>query len=445
MTERILVPFAGAGRGVEPLTWGMRELWGGMQRQRTWMPLGGALPLPAGTTVDGMAAELRFLMERYPSMRTRLRLRAYGPPVQVLEERGELPVEILDVPDGTDPGAYAEQVRERYWETAFDFEQEWPARVALIRHRGVLTHYVPILCHLVADGFGVLIMTRELLRRRRDGGVFTGPPTPMPPLEQARWQSSAAGQRTSATVLRYWENQLRTIAPRRFPGPVAPREPRHWCAGFTSRALHLAARSIARRAGAEPSHVLLAAFATALARETGIHPVVTRLVVSNRFRPGLAGTVSPISQTGLCVLDVADAPFEEVVAQAGRRALAAYKYAYYDPEQMDAMLARVCRERGEEVDIACYFNDRRLEDRDDGGPAPAAAEILDALAGTGFRWVSRLDVPSERLFLHINNAPDTVDISLFADTRYVPPATMEGCLRGMEEIAVRAALPARTG
>src|SRR5205814_10188609 len=163
------------------------------------------------------------------------------------------------------------------------FEHEWPARVAVIRHRGVPTHHVPILCHLVADGFGIMVMMREILQRRRDGGVFSGPPSPMPPLAQARWQASPAGQRTNATVMRHWESMVRDIAPRRFPGPVDPREPRHWRAFLDSRALHLAARSIARRTGAEPSQVLLAAFGTALARQAGVRPVGVRLVVSNRF------------------------------------------------------------------------------------------------------------------------------------------------------------------
>lgn len=445
MSDRIMVPFAGTGYGVGPLSWGMRELWGGMQRQQTWMPLGSAVPLPPGTTVADLVDELRFLMERYPSMRTRLRLRPDGPPLQVLEERGEVPLEIVDVPDGDDPAQVAEDVRRRYWDTPFDFEHEWPARVAVVRHRGVPTHHVPILCHLVADGFGVMIMMREILRRRRERGVFTAPPTPMPPLEQARWQGSAAGQRVNAATLRHWESMVRDVAPRRFPGPVDPREPRHWRATLDSRALYLATRSIARRTGAEPSDVLLAAFAVALARETGIHPVVTRLVVSNRFRPALADTVSPVSQTGLCVLDVADAPFDEVVAQARARALVAYKFAYYDPDQMDAMLHRVCRERGEDVDLACFVNDRRIQDRGTGAPPAEPAEIRDALDATVFRWAERLHRASERLFLHIDDVADTVMLNLLVDTGHLAPATMEACLRGMEQIAVQAALLATVG
>src|SRR5689334_16704228 len=86
--ETIMVEFRGASGGVGELSWGQRELWGGMRRQRTWMPMGLVLPLAAGTTVADVAEELRFILERFPSMRTRLRLRPGGPPLQVLAEHG---------------------------------------------------------------------------------------------------------------------------------------------------------------------------------------------------------------------------------------------------------------------------------------------------------------------------------------------------------------------
>ena len=53
-------------------------------------------------------------------------------------------------------------------------------------------------------------------------------------------------------------------------------------------------------------------------------------MVSNRFRPGFAGSVSPVMQSCLGVIEVADAPFEEVVRRAWQSALGAYKHAYYD-------------------------------------------------------------------------------------------------------------------
>jgi hypothetical protein len=440
MADPIMVAFHGVGSGVDELSWGQRELWGGMVRQRTWMPMGIVLALPEATTLDEAAAELRFVMERFPSMRTRLRLRPDGPPRQVLAASGEVPLEVVDVPDDGDPGAVAREVSLRLHETGFDFEHDWPVRKAVIRHRGVLIHQVTVVCHLVNDGFGGALLVDEMTRWRRAGRRLDTEPAGMPPLEQARWQRSPAGQRQSAAALRHWEKTLRSIAARRFPGPLDPCRPRHWQAGFTSRALHLAARVVARRTGADRTTVLLTAFAFGLAAATGIHPVVVRVVVSNRFRRPLAETVSPVSQPALCVLDVADLSFDEAVARTGQRALMAYKHAYYDPNELDALLRRVSRERGEEVDIACYFNDRKPTSAAADEPAPTAQQVRDALAETDFHWMSKQDRPSERLFLTIEGNPDTVQLDICGDTAHLPPEALEACVRTMEAVTVTAAI-----
>ncbi|WP_238016969.1 condensation domain-containing protein [Dactylosporangium sp. AC04546] len=420
------VAFRGAGSGVGELSWGQRELWGGMLRQQTWMPMGIVVPLPGGTTLDDVAAELRFVMERFPSMRTRLRLRADGPPLQVLSAEGSVPIEVVD---GEDPG----EVSRRLHEAPFDFGRDWPVRTAVVRRDGRLTHQVTVVCHLVNDGFGGVVLGRELDRWRQAGRPAHPGPAPMPPLEQAGWQRSPAGRKQSATALRYWERILRDIEPERFPGAVDPREPRHWQAGFTSRALHLAALAVARRTGTDRTTVLLTAFARALANATGIHPVVVRVVVSNRFRRSLADTVSPVSQPALCVLDVAGRSFDEAVAGTARRALAAYKHAYYDPNDLDALLAAT------NVDIACYFNDRRPPSPDGTGPAPAAERIAAALPHSEFWWMAKQDRPSERLFLTVEDDPATVRLDLCGDTHHIPPAALEACVRDMETLTVAAA------
>jgi hypothetical protein len=42
--------------------------------------------------------------------------------------------------------------------------------------------------------------------------------------------------------------------------------------------------------------------------------------------------------------------------------------------------------------------------------------------------------------LVINDVPGRPDFEMRADTRSVPPATIAGCLRGLESVAVEAAL-----
>jgi hypothetical protein len=437
-TERILVPFEGEGSGTDELSWGQGEIWRAMQRQRSWMPLINVKPLPAGATVEDITAELRFRMSRYQSMRTRLRFDASDRPRQVVSGSGVATLEIIDA-DG-DPAAAAAAIENQYAEMNLDLVNDWPLRITVIRQQGTPTHMVSAVCHLATDLFGTLAMTADLADRDPRTGQPRAPAPPMPPLEQARRQRTPAARRVSDTAMRYWEDLLKTVPPRRFANQAGPRQPRYWQARFDSPALYLATRAIDARHQVGASPVLLAAVAVALARVTASNPVLIRVVVSNRFRPGLAQSVSQVSQTGLSVIDVADITFDEAVTRAWRSSLAAYKHAYYDPAQLDELVARLSREQGEEIDINCYYNDRRMQaQRDSAGPVPAERDLRAALPRTALRWDPPSDRPSERFFVHVDDEPGSVNIVMSADTRYISPGDMEACLRGMEEIAVAAA------
>ena len=280
--ENVPVRFSGGGTGEAPLSWGQQALWQVMRDKQTWLPIGAWLPLPPGTTVADAAADLRFVMSQYPSLRTRLRFDPDGPK-QVVSGSGEIPLEIVDAPDGADPAEVAERVRQHYFDRAYDFATEWPLRMAVIRHRGALTHRVWVMCHLVTDGTGALVILDDLAHRdHADSDAVAA----RPPLEQARWQRSPAGRRQNDAALRYWENMLRTVSVRRFPEGAGTDRPRYWQAQLDSPAMDLALRAVAARTGAEVSSVLLTAFAVALVRVTGVNPVVTVLLVNNRFRPG---------------------------------------------------------------------------------------------------------------------------------------------------------------
>jgi hypothetical protein len=396
--------------------------------------------VPAGTTVEDIVAQLRFMMGRYQTMRTRLRHDPDGRTRQVVFASGEVALEVIDVADGDDPGEVAERTRERFCDTDYDFVDEWPVRMALIRHRGVPTHQAVAICHLVTDGFGTLVLIRE--REDRDlvhGGRPAPPITALEPMEQARWQASPAGRRELAATLRRWEKHLRAIPARRFPGSTDRREPRYWQVRIDSPATLLAIRAIRARTTVDTSSILLTLFVVALARVVGVNPVVTQVVASNRFRRGLTDTVSPVTHPGLCVVDLADTGFDEALTLVEARSTAAYRYAYYDPAALCDVIARVSRERGEELDLACFFNDRRLLTRDHtDGPPPTPAELRAALGRTTLRWSSQ-DRPIERLFVTINDEPDTLDYEIFGDTHHVAPADLEACGLAMEAMAVEAA------
>lgn len=439
MADRILVPFQGDGSGTGELTWGQRQIWKTMRETATSQSMGVVAPLPAGRTAADLAGELEFMLSRYESMRTRLRFDAAGHATQVVSAAGEAALEVVDT-GGADPAQVAEGLARRWEETVFDYVDEWPVRMAVIRHHGVDSHVVVTLCHLAADGMGAEVMMNELAERDPVTGRAAAPVTALSPRELALQQGEPAARRLSDTALRHWERILRAAAPRRFGAPADRPGPRHWQVTLTSPATYLAIQPIAARTGGDHSPVLLAAFAVALARITGNSPVVTQAIVSNRFRPGLADVVSPVSQNGLFAIDVSGIAFDEAVERARRTSIAGSKHAYYDPDQLDELIARVGRERGEPIDLACVFNDRRVLARlVPDGPPPTAEQVRAARPGTALSWDRPLATFNEKLMLTVNDVPGTIELMAEVDTHHVPPADVEALLRGMEAVIVEAA------
>jgi hypothetical protein len=440
MVERILVPFQGEGSGVEELTWGQKGLWQTMQLSGRSRSMSGIDVLPPGKTIDDAVATLQFVMNRHQSLRTRLRIDSDGHARQVLSSSGETALEVVDAGD-EDPAEVAERVRERYQDVDFDYENEWPVRMAVIRKDGVLTHAVAVYLHTAMDAFALGILMRDLANMA--AGNEAAPVTSIQPLELARKQRTPASQRQCDASLRHLERVLRAITPQRFePNGV---ESGFSTIGFTSPAAQLAVRALAMRHNIDSSPILLAAYAVACTRITGNNPFVTVLAVSNRFRPGFADSVSPLAQVSPCVVDVADLTLGEVVGRAWHAAMTAYKHAYYDPTLRVKLIDAVNADRGQEIDISCFFNDRREQAREqatDGRPAPTEQQIRDALPLSTLRW-EPAGPTRQKLYLDLNDAPDgsdAVDITASADNSYLTRADMEALVRGMEAVLVEAAL-----
>lgn len=428
--ERIVVRFDGDGAGEGPLSWGQTENWRAILRQDSWLPLGGVQPLAPDSTVEGVADDLRYVLSRHPSLRTRLRLADGAPPAQVVAGSGEITLEVYDAGD-RDPGTVAGEVHDRFRDTPLDFAAEWPVRMAAVRSGGRLTHLVALLSHFALDATGAAVMLAGV------AGRDTTPLTGQQPLGQAEWQRSPAGRRHNAAALRYWEGILRTLGPRRFADPVVRTSPRYWQGEFTSPDLHRAVRAIVRRTGVDSSTVLMTLYAGALGQVSGIDPVAIRPTVSNRFRAGLSDVVCTLVQAGLLALPVAGTPFDELLQRTGRLTLSAYKYAYFDPDAVAELLERVAHERGAPVEIGCFYNDRRGPNREHDLDAREPSPV-----GSGLRWVSKQDAPAvEPLFVHVDDAPGTMRLTIQLDADYLSPADGEAVLRAMETLAVAAAAP----
>ncbi|GAA3197758.1 condensation domain-containing protein [Dactylosporangium siamense] len=406
VVDRIDVAFRGEGSGVAELTWGQQSMLMTMERERSWLAMGGHQPVAPGATVADVVAELRYSLERYQSFRTRLR---HDGPLQEVHAAGTLAVEVYE---SDDPTAFAAEVEHGFRTAQPDLVEDWPLRAAVVCRDGRPERLVAIMPHLVTDAIGAGVMVAEATAR-----VAT-PVTGPQPLELAAWQRSPSGDRCSAAAVRHWERHLPSVA---VLSPVLePDRQRFPKARFTSPAMAVAVGAVAARTGVDPATILSTAFMMAVGQVTGTGEVAVRQLVSNRFRAGLAEVVSPLAQLGLCVADVSG-PLDEALGRVARASLAAQKHAYYNPLRLAELLA------GSDTDVTrtvCY-NDRRTR----------RAAAPDASPGDGvFEWVGASTGPTEPLFLHIDDEPGALVLTVDVDTAFLSRTDAETVVRTMESL-----------
>lgn len=440
--EVVRVAFAGEGSGEGDLTWGQRAAWRTFLADGEAKTLGGVVPVPADTTVEKVADSLRFVVGRHQALRTRLRFGPDGEVRQEVSASGEVALEVVDAPAGADPAEVAAQVRRRLVTTPFDYERDWPVRMALVRQDGVTTHTVAVYLQTALDAHGLAVLAKDLISYL--SGQPVEPVTAIQPLELAAKQADRVARRQGEASLRHMEHVLTAVPLRRFPEPAEPGPPEWDTLLVRSPALAGAVAAVAARRGIDTSPILLGAYGLGLAEVTGVSPVAMLIAVSNRFRPRAATSVSPMAQVATCLLDVADATLDEVVGRAWQAAMSAYKHAYYHPAERFAAAQRLGATAGGPRDLSCYFNDRRGQGiRLDTGPAaaePVLGDLVAAQRHTELRWHREPGFPQEIAYLNVDEAPGTILLGLTVNTRVLPREVTERLVRAMEDAAVGMAL-----
>jgi hypothetical protein len=459
--SEIGVDFHGDGAGAGELAWGQMGIWRASLRNDRPMNLVFLIPPPEGASVADVAGMLRSMVSRHPALRTRLRFTA-GPsgdqhPQQVIVTSGEVPLHVVDIGDDDDPTTAAEELRSRYQHTWFDYENEFPVRMGVIRQSGVPVQLAVGYSHVMVDGGGLAVLDQYLAHIDKTAGEATAPTGGLSPLELADRQDSAAGRRQNERAIKYWAAQLGRLPAWRLEEPGSRNEPRFPELMVCSPALELGMRAVAARTGADASSILLAVYSAAVARVFGRDPSLAQLVVSNRFRPGFADMVSQVSQHGICVVDVADATFDEVVARARKAKLSASFHAYYDPVACDIVLDEAAARLGDPLDLHWCINDLRgmAEPADDGGDVPTEAELTRALPRTQMYWNRDKPESHGTLFLFVDSRPQrlgwrapvdglpAVYLKVWADAQHFALDQVEALVREMEAVVVAAAFDAQ--
>jgi Condensation domain len=442
----IVIRFAGEGSGEAPLTWSQADHWRVNQESGQVSTFGGSFQMPPTSTIDGIVDMLRFMLSRHQALRTTLRFDPDGTPRQHCVEAGEFALPVIEAGEA-DPAELANQVEQDFHTRPFDLEQDWPIRAGVVTVDGRVSHFIVVYLHLAIDGGGTEALLADLAARDPATGEPAGPVTAIQPLELARRQAEPAAQRQSAAAMRYLNRVLRTVDPKllgepRRPGPASYRPVR-----YRSPAALLAVRRIVAEQGGPASSVVSAMYAVALGRLLGRGDIWAMMLVSNRFRPGLAETVGLIVQSSPFQLDVAGVSLATAVARARGSMLHTYKNAYYDGRHRDEVLDRVQRERGVLIDTRNYFNDRRGERPPDGLP-PAGDDRLRAALAEG-AWVPEFDRPPRNVLqVNLMDAPvaelgdptEAIDLHITWDPRYFELAEIQRLATGIEAAAVEAAI-----
>ncbi|TDP92982.1 condensation domain-containing protein [Labedaea rhizosphaerae] len=445
--ERIGVPFAGPGEGTAPLTWGQKAIMQDMRATGWTHNNSGAHPLPEGLTVADMAERLSRLMGKHPALRTQVGVDADGRPCQVVHGRGEIDLEVATFPDEVDRAEaihYGNLLWFEWMQTPLELDTPWLLRMSVMQHRGAAVYLVLTVGHLAADGTGtLLVMTDlgigELAEREVDpDAVWT--------IDLARREQTPEVRRVSDRAMRYWERQLRPLPPTTFGEPTHPQGRqghRYWHGRFNSQAAYLAVLAIAQRTRTDTSRVLLAVIAIAIGRATGRNPLTSHVIVSNRFRPGLADVIGTLSQNSVLTVDL-DGTVDDVIGRVRQAATVAWMHAYYDPDQLEELTGRLDAERGHPARITCRISDRRFSTR----PATEArvrdavitpAAIAAKQPETFISWDGHLDNLPEQAFINIEDQPETVHLQLVFDMGVLSTEEVETMLRAVEEVAIEAA------
>ena len=449
VVDRVLVPFEGAGAGEGELAFGQLGLWQSIVSSGNSKTVAYVAQADPGTTVDAVADMLGFMVGRHQSLRTHLLLRESGPPRQRVSTSGEIPLVVVAA-GSDDPAEVAEALSVHWQVVPFAYATEWPVRMGAVTAGGgdtpTVTHVVTVILHTSIDAFGLSALVADIGARDPETGAPAGPVTAVPPLGQAAREATPAGRRQNERSLRHLERVLRTAPARLFGEPRYGGEARYEMLRYRSRAISLAIHAVAARERVDDSPALLAAFAVGAARVTGVNPMVTIMLVSNRFRPGYADSVSALIKVSPFVLDVAGSTVGETVRRTAGKALNAYKNAYYDAYEQEAEVQRIERERGEELDLSCYYNDRRQRDRTHAGvaPVPPPEDIRAALADSELSWKQEVGVPKAKLYLSLDDPPGAVDLVLSSDGRYFSRDDMAALARTIEEVAVQMAIEPET-
>ncbi|WP_051732275.1 condensation domain-containing protein [Kitasatospora phosalacinea] len=370
-----------------------------MNKQATWS-------VPPGAALPACLDALRTLAERHAALRTVFPGRADRQPErQRVRAEGEFTVQVIPLADGEDPAARAETYCWEGRRPAFDLAEEFPLRFALLTRNGAPVLLAVVICHAQLDGVATGLLFQEWLALAA-GGTLPAPAAPTP-VEVARQERSASGQRRTKAALRHWEHILAEQPTSVFADDrIGPSDTLLPTLGVRSTAGAAALERAAARTGASNSAVLLACYAVLAAHRAARSTVVMAALSANRHRPGLAEHIGTLAQDALLAVDTDCPDLDTLIGRTQAHALSGYWHATFDAERIWQLIEDVAVRRGARFARHVVVNDLSAT-----VPAEAAAARPLPAVEPDLAWYPAEPTPT-RLMLNIWRTAGCLEFTL---------------------------------
>ena len=333
---RVAPPIRPASRAeAPPLSYAQQALWFLDQ----WEPGQPTFNVAAAVRVDGpmdaVALSRAFdeIVRRHEALRTTF-AKVDGRPVQVIAPPVHVPINQVDLRANRNPALAAERLATEEARRPFDLERGPLVRASLLR-LGEGEHAVLLsMHHIVTDGWSMGVAARELATLYE--AFREGRPSPLadPAIQYgdfATWQREWIKGDVLEDLLGYWTGKLAGVPnlglPADRPRPTL-RTSRGSLIPFTLPAdLAEGLHALARREGASPFMVLLAAFQALLNRYSGQDDFAVGTPIANRNRAETEGLIGYFVNMLALRADLSGDPsFRELLGRVREVAFGAYEH-----------------------------------------------------------------------------------------------------------------------
>jgi amino acid adenylation domain-containing protein len=306
--------------------------------------ISGALKLHGALDIDAVKESFAALVERHASLRTVFQPDAQGLCEQVVQDRVDLDMAVIDLAGAEgDVEARAREEARRLSATPFDLSAGPLMRVGVIRLAPQTHVLVLVMHHIVSDGGSLHLLVGEFVaqyRARVRGDAVDLPALPIRYADYAAWQRNWLEAGEKDRQLAYWTERLGTGNPALQLATDHSRRPN----GQYTAARHGVdlppelAQGLHTRAqgqGATLFMVLLAAFQALLHRYTGQQDIRVGVSVANRHRAETEGVVGLFVNTQVMRSAVEGRmSLANVLAQAKQAAMGAQAHQDLPFEQL---------------------------------------------------------------------------------------------------------------